>query len=89
VDEVHVYPNPYRISQAVGGTLKFTGLSSGDKVKLFTITGEKVVENSGVTGRWEWDGRNTSGDKVVSGVYIWIIDRENGEKYTGKLFIVR
>lgn len=84
-----VYPNPYRPGSAVNGTLKFSGLNSTDKIRLFTITGEKVFEKSGVSGRWEWDGKNDEGGAVVTGVYLWMINRDNGEKFTGKLFIVR
>jgi hypothetical protein len=84
-----VYPNPFRPGQAVGGTLKFTGLETTDKIKIFTLTGEKVLEKSGMNQRWEWDGRNGSGDKVATGVYLWVVDRENGERVMGKLFLIR
>jgi len=86
---IQVYPNPYRPARAVGGTCKFSGLESSDRIKLFTISGEKIFDKTGLNGRFDWDGTNASGGKVATGVYLWIIDCGDGEKFTGKLFLIR
>ncbi|NTV51510.1 MAG: hypothetical protein HGA76_00650 [Candidatus Firestonebacteria bacterium] len=87
--EIQIFPNPFRPAQAIGGTLKFIGLENSDKIKLFTVSGEKVMEKNDTQGRWEWDGKNSSGENVVTGVYVWVVHRAGGEKAMGKIFLVR
>ena len=36
-----------------------------------------------------WDGRNNDYEYVESGVYIWIIEENDGSKYDGKIVVVR
>ena len=36
-----------------------------------------------------WDGKNNNYEYVESGVYIWIIEEDNGEKHDGKVVVVR
>ena len=36
-----------------------------------------------------WDGRNNDYEYVESGVYIWIIQEDDGSKYDGKVVVVR
>ncbi len=36
-----------------------------------------------------WDGRNNDYEYVESGVYIWIIQEDNGQKHDGKVVVIR
>ena len=36
-----------------------------------------------------WDGKNNDYEYVESGVYIWIIQEDDGQKHDGKLVVVR
>ncbi len=72
----------------MGGMLKITGLQPTGIMRIYTLTGEKVFEATGVSGRLEWDAKNREGSKVATGVYLWVIQQDNGVKHTGKLFIV-
>ncbi|MBR3655288.1 MAG: hypothetical protein IKN62_07675 [Elusimicrobia bacterium] len=36
-----------------------------------------------------WDGRDNDYEYVESGVYIWIIEEDNGEKHDGKVVVIR
>jgi hypothetical protein len=84
-----VYPNPFNRLRAYGGSLKIEGLSPQDRFKLYSISGEKVVELSGALpgARLEWNGKNRSGALVAAGIYLWVIESANGESLTGKLVI--
>ncbi len=54
-------------------------------IKVFTISGETVRVIDGVKGvkgenRTLWDGLNTAGERVSSGVYIYKIEAVNGDE---------
>ena len=36
-----------------------------------------------------WDGKNNNYEYVESGVYIWIIEEDNGHKHDGKVVVLR
>ncbi|WP_372518864.1 hypothetical protein [Candidatus Ruminimicrobiellum ovillum] len=36
-----------------------------------------------------WDGKNNNYEYVESGVYIWIIEEDNGHKHDGKVVVIR
>lgn len=88
------YPNPWKPGSggrfdAAGVT--FDNLTSGGSVKIFTIAGELVRELSltaADAGAKVWNGRNTSGSKAASGVYIVRISYGSKEK-TLKLAVER
>jgi hypothetical protein len=81
-----VYPNPYRPSEAVGGTVKFRRMPPFTRVVLYTIAGEKVGETGAdVNGLAEWNGRNSRGSSVSPAVYIWVMRAPDGSRRIGKL----
>ncbi len=88
VAKVIVYPNPYYPLQ--GGTMKFTNLSVGAIVGIFTISGELVIQlvDSNNDGLVEWDGTNKGGDRVASGLYLYEA-RLTGTIAHGKLVVIK
>ena len=87
---VQVYPNPWRSDKHAGKPVTFANLPLNSTVKLFTASGHKVRElsaqNSGLS---TWDLTNDSGDKVASGIYIYLITDSQGNKTKGKVAVIK
>jgi len=89
IDEMIVYPNPYRPSEAIGGTLKFRHLPPESVLTLYTIGGEEVaVLTADLNGIIEWGGRNRRGTKVAPGVYVYTARAPDGAKRVGKIQVL-
>jgi hypothetical protein len=94
---VKAYPTPYKPGS--GGTLDraggilFDNLTSRANIKIFTMSGTLVFEDNETDGdgMHEWDTTNNDGQKVVSGVYIYVItDTDNkSDKAKGKIVIIK
>jgi hypothetical protein len=88
LDEIQVFPNPMRPSQNHTG-INFTQLPLGARLRIYTLTGEKVNELSAdAVGHATWDGTNQAGQKAASGVYIVFVQGA-GETKTLKVAIQR
>ena len=77
---VIVYPNPFYANRGQG-FVTIDRLPSNAKVRVYTLSGDKVWEGSaGTTGVVIWRGANKSGNLVASGVYLAVIDSSAGKK---------
>lgn len=84
IAEVVAYPNPFVIRSS-GDLLRFN--SSADlPVRIYATSGELVAE---LTVNQPWDGRNQSGKACASGVYLYILNGEDGTVGRGKFLLVR
>jgi len=83
-----IYPNPFVPSENSQVTFRLT---ADMKVEIYTLSAEIVKEltDEDGDGQIEWDGRNSTGQNVASGVYIVLAITPNNEKKTGKLAIIR
>jgi len=84
LDSVAAIPNPFVI-RSDSDRMEFNYNKPGT-VRLYTVAGEPVVDfpvNS------SWNGRNSHGRKVASGVYIFILTDEDGNMARGKVLVVR
>jgi len=92
-EPVHVYPSPFRLRKAVGGTLKFDGLPDGSKVYIYAVTGREVRVLEGVKShRLEWDGLNSEGKQAAAGIYLYLVDLRDGKTtkvIRGKIGLIR
>jgi len=106
VDDVYAFPVPFRpngpkagVCEGCTGTeedgITFNSTPQTGYIEIYTIDG-RLVRKITLDGRTSisWDTKNESGEKVVSGVYIWRVVSENkilGTKNskTGKLVIIR
>lgn len=72
------------------GGITFDNLGGMSTVRIHTQSGEIVKEivHTDGTSRLVWDGRNESGEKLASGLYIFQIKSGFNEK-RGKLVIIR
>jgi len=86
---VIVHPNPFR--PGVGHTrITFAALTEQATIRIFNIAGQ-LVKKQDVSGQysWDWDARNTDGDELARGIYIWVVTNPAGEKRTGKIAIIK
>jgi hypothetical protein len=72
--------------------ITFRNLPQDGLVKVFTISGSLVWEKELMSfnnpSGLSWDGRNSNGEYVSSGVYLWMVKSDNGVK-TGKIIVIR
>ena len=86
------YPNPCRINSAVNKQFKIINLPADSVVEIYSNEGVLIKRllttdfgNSGWVG---WDGKNTNGEGVPSGMYMYAAVTSFGNK-TGKIGIIR
>lgn len=85
--DVYVYPNPVR--EDYDGDVTIRGLVSDVNVKITDISGNIVYETKAEGGQATWDGKNFSGQRVSTGVYLVFCSNDDGTKthITKLLFI--
>jgi hypothetical protein len=83
------YPNPWRSDRHRGMPITFDQLTDDTTVKIFTLSGRWVKTlDPGITST-TWDLTTHKGDKVASGMYIYLLSSGSGEKKTGQLHIIK
>lgn len=99
-DAIRVVPNPYSIG-ASANVLRFPGepdkiaffnIPGNCSIKIFTELGEliKEIDHNDGSGDAYWNSVTSSGQVVVSGVYIVVIeDRDRGDRYIKKFVVIR
>jgi hypothetical protein len=97
ISEAYAYPVPFRPNfnkPAKYGTdaqgITFTKILQGSEITIYTVTGEEVIvlNLQTVATSLVWDTKNDKGEKVASGVYVYVIEHL-GKKKTGRLVIIR
>lgn len=93
--DVYVYPNPFKPNSPgrfQADKLIFKRLPAEAVIRIFTIAGKRVAElhkaNGGVD-YYEWSPVNDDGQRLASGVYVYIITSPNKGKVKGKFAIIR
>lgn len=79
-DNVYAYPNPVRPDYT--GPITITGLSYDADVKIVTANGALVTSGRSNGGSFVWDGCDSQGRRVASGVYMVMTATREGEKGT-------
>lgn len=95
LDNLLVYPNPFKpnAGNIETGTwdngIIFGNLPADTKIEIFTITGDKLLsERLTAGGNWKWDVKNSDGEKVASGIYVYLV-RHGTDKKTGRLVVIK
>ncbi|MEK7274389.1 MAG: FlgD immunoglobulin-like domain containing protein, partial [Candidatus Desantisbacteria bacterium] len=97
VDKIITYPNPWHPNR--GGLIKisYIPINSQPEIRIYNIAGElvrtlhngkEIVPTDRGYMEADWDGKNDSGDNVASGIYLYLVRCNKGEK-TGKIGIIR
>jgi len=47
-----------------------------------------VLQKTGLSGSWQWDGKNDRGQQVASGIYLWYVNNRD-DMQQGKIMVVR
>lgn len=98
---VYVVPNPYRSGGSrltasnyhnfPDGLVRFVNLPHDCTIKVFTVAGDLVWENvqNNAGGVVEWDLTNRSSESIASGVYIFRVEKPDGDSMFGRLVVIR
>jgi hypothetical protein len=87
--KLFIYPSPF-VLKSGSNQLTIDGLVSNSNVKIITIYGKLVKEFSSPGGRVAfWDGTDSNGKLVGSGVYIVVAYDQNNNVITGKIAVLR
>ncbi len=100
MDDIRVVPNPYNISAAsdlgfgelAQNRLYFFNIPGRCDIKIYSELGELIatIEHTDGSGDQAWDSLTSSGQIVVSGIYIAVIEnKDTGEKKIVKFVIIR
>ena len=81
-----VYPNP--VPSGYSGMISVKGVTEASNVKITDINGQLVYQAESNGGQLSWNGRDYTGRKVQSGVYlIYAVGKDGTQKATGKFII--
>jgi hypothetical protein len=88
-DKIICSPNPYLVPPRVN--LKIDGLVENSSVKILSLSGDIITEFTSPGGRIaSWDGKDSKGNYVASGIYIVVGFNKDGKKVgKGKLAIIK
>ena len=83
-------PNPWRADRHAGSPITFLNLPAGSTLKVFAIDGHLVKTlNASAGGNQPWDLTNDAGEKVASGIYLYLVSTPDGQHKRGKFGIIR
>jgi len=97
IKKVKVVPNPYIVHAGWEDDyfvrkIQFTNLPTNCKITVFTVSGEKVItlhHNNAFDGSEDWDLLTVNRQEAAPGLYVYVVQAENGEKYTGKFVVIK
>lgn len=88
-DKVTAFPNPFRLSSASAVNIKVPeNLRSSGVIKVFAADGAFVYELPVAGPNSIWDGKNTSGNLVATGVYT-ILVQSGSASARGRVAVIR
>lgn len=86
-DSVLVFPNP--VPPGYGGTIAIRGLVPNARVKIADISGRLVFETRAQGGQAVWSGKDYTGRRPQSGIYLIFATDDNGaEKLVTKIAFI-
>ncbi len=96
LDNIRVVPNPYFGSAPwtateIADKIEFQNLPPACKIYIYTMAGDlvRVLTHNDNTGSEAWNLLNESGQKVVSGPYIYKVETPDGQYKIGKFMILK
>lgn len=83
-----VYPNPVR--ENYEGPISIDGLVRDSEVRITDVRGNLIYSTVSNGGKAIWDGKNTNGERVVTGVYFALSSDGQGESTcVSKILVVK
>lgn len=79
-DNVYAYPNP--VVSGYDGLITIAGLTRDADVKILSTSGQLVAQGRSNGGIFTWNGRDRSGKRVATGVYMVATATSDGKKGT-------
>lgn len=87
-DSVLVFPNP--VTSGYSGSIAIRGLLQNALVKITDISGRLVFENRAQGGQAVWSGKDYTGHRPQSGIYlVFATDNSGKEKLVTKIVFIR
>ncbi|HUQ96700.1 MAG TPA: two-component regulator propeller domain-containing protein [Chitinophagaceae bacterium] len=86
-EPLQIFPNP--VQPGYGGTIAVKGLPEGAVVKITELNGRVVFVTKALGGQAVWNGRDYTGKKIASGVYLVLATTGNRRQArTGKIVFI-
>jgi ligand-binding sensor domain-containing protein len=85
-DKLFIYPNP--VPSGFEGMIAVRGVAENADVRFTDISGQLVYRTKAFGGQAVWNGKDYTGRKVQSGVYlVFVVNKDGTEKATGKFML--
>ena len=86
--KLKIYPNPYLIPN--NNLLTIRNLTPNSTIKILTVSGILVTQfDAQGGGQATWDGKNSRGALVPSGIYIVVAFTQDNKTVAGKVAVIR
>ncbi len=87
--KLFMYPSPFVLKNGVN-KLTIDGLIKDSQIKIISITGKLIKEFASPGGKIAyWDGTDTNGNLVNSGIYLVVAyDADGNNVFTGKIAVL-
>ncbi|MBS1777304.1 MAG: T9SS type A sorting domain-containing protein [Bacteroidetes bacterium] len=83
-ESVTTFPNP--VPSGYSGTIAIRGLAENSDVRITDIAGQLVFRTKALGGQAVWNGRDYTGHRPQSGVYlIFITNKDGSQTHVGKM----
>jgi len=99
MDTIRIVPNPYSLRRTAGlsfpdepDKIVFFNVPGNCTIRIYTEMGELVntIEHTDGSGDAYWNSNTSSGQVIVSGIYIVVIDNNTtGQRVIKKLSVIR
>jgi ligand-binding sensor domain-containing protein len=89
--KIFIYPNPFIVQNGKTNSVTIDGLIKNSSIKIFSISGNLIRDLTTPGGRIAyWDGRDSNGNMVSSGIYILVAFDEGANNVaTSKIAVIR
>ena len=77
-DNIYAFPNP--VVKDYNGLITVRGLSLDADVKIISVSGKLIAQGRSNGGTFTWNGRDSSGRRVATGVYMVATATKDGKK---------
>ncbi len=91
MQHIRAVPNPFFVSSSFKNKIMFTHLPERCEIRLFNVAGDliRTLQHNDGSGVTFWDLKNDEGLAVAYGLYVFVVKTPDGQKFTGKLAVVR